>query len=217
MILSGRRWQYNLAKAFRGPTVGIFKLVPRPIAKWLFGLFRWSDSMFGFGIRYLCIHRLAKSCGDKVVIGPGNFIYFPERLELGTNVYINPFCHIQAAGGIKIGDGALIAHQCTLMSGDHRFDIPGKMIFECETLNSPITLEDDVWLGAAVRVMRGVTIGTGSIVGAGAIVTKDIPAGQIAVGMPAKVIRPRFPEESPQQALDQADASRSQSSNTINA
>jgi len=219
--MAGRRWQYNLVRAIRAPLVGVFNLLPAVVATSLFGWFRWSDGMIGHGIRYLCIHRLARSCGEKVIIGPGTFFHFPQRMDLGTNVYINPLCHIQACGDLKIGNGVLIAHQCTIMSGDHRFDVPGKMIFESGGTESPIVLEDDVWLGAGVRVMQGVTIGTGSIVGAGGIVTKDIPPGQIALGVPAKVVRARFPDQSPEKAIAEAEAeaeaSRSQSSNTMSA
>ena len=108
-----------------------------------------------------------------------------RNIHMGKNVFINAGCKFQDQGGIYINDGVLIGHNAVLATINHMED-PEKragMIFQ------PIHIEKNVWLGANVTVLPGVTIGEGSIIAAGAVVTKDVPANMIAAGVPAKVIR----------------------------
>ncbi|MBK1857180.1 hypothetical protein JIN80_02845 [Cerasicoccus arenae] len=78
-----------------------------------------------------------------------------------------------------------------MIAANHIFDDPGKPIHGQGLQQMPIIVEDDVWIGGRVNLTAGVTIGSGSVIGAGSVVTKDIPAGSIAVGIPAKVIKNR--------------------------
>ena len=108
-----------------------------------------------------------------------------RNIHIGNNVFINAGCKFQDQGGIYIEDGVLIGHNAVLATINHMED-PEKragMIFQ------PIHIEKNVWIGANVTVLPGVTIGKGSIIAAGAVVTKDVPANMIAAGVPAKVIR----------------------------
>ncbi len=108
-----------------------------------------------------------------------------KNITIGKDVFINMCCKFQDQGGIIIGDGCLIGHNVILATLNH--DINPKTR---ASLNpAPITLGKNVWLGAGVTVLGGVTIGDNSIVGAGSIVTKDIPPNCIAYGSPCKVIR----------------------------
>ena len=85
---------------------------------------------------------------------------------------------------------------CFVGKQDHTFSTPGKTIWNGERGNNGITVvEDDVWIGTATIIMSGITIGKGSIVAAGSVVTKDIPACEIWGGVPAKKIRNRFKTE----------------------
>lgn len=104
---------------------------------------------------------------------------------MGKNVFINAGCKFQDQGGIYIEDGVLIGHNAVLATINHMEDSEKRagMIFQ------PIHIEKNVWLGANVTVLPGVTIGEGSIIAAGAVVTKDVSANMIAAGVPAKVIR----------------------------
>ena len=113
-------------------------------------------------------------------------IYFGENASFGFN------CHIFAAGDVRIGKNALVAAYTYFVGGDHtanRTDIP--VLFQPRTAKGVI-IGDNVWFGAGVRVLDGVTIGRDAIIGANAVVTKDIPDFAIAVGIPAKVIRNRL-------------------------
>lgn len=112
----------------------------------------------------------------------------PEgTLKIGSGAFINYGTSIGALKHVEIGKECNIGTYCILMDNDfHRLE-PERRKELPESI--PIVLEENVWLGARVIVLRGVTIGTGSVIGAGSIVTKDIPPRSLAVGMPARVIR----------------------------
>lgn len=108
-------------------------------------------------------------------------------IEIGDNSSINPFCVIYGYGGLKIGNSVRIANGVSIVAQNH--SIPAG-IGPLKGINSRgIVIEDNVWLGSRVVVLDGTKIGQGAIVGAGAVVTNDIPSGAIAVGIPARVVR----------------------------
>ncbi len=118
--------------------------------------------------------------------GEGGSVTIGERTE------IQPRCQFSAyKGSIRIGTGALIGPNCAFYPYDHGI-APGKLIGEqpFETRGG-IVVEEDAWLGFGVIVLDGVRVGRGAVVGAGAVVTRDIPDGAIAMGVPARVVRMR--------------------------
>ena len=146
--------------------------------------------------------------GQKIIIGNNFYCYWGVRIEtyschngmkfnpqiiIGNNVSINPDCHIGAINRIEIHDGVLMASRVFITDHFH-----GKINRE-ELLVSPqkrilfakgtVIIKKNAWLGEGVAVMPGVTIGENSVIGANAVVTKDIPDNSIAVGIPAKVIK----------------------------
>jgi len=155
-------------------------------------MFRWSDSSFGFGIRYLCVKRVAQTCGNKMLIFSGCQLHWLENCEFGENISLHDFCYIDAKGGVKIGDNTRIAHNCSIISAQHKFDIPGKTILESGYTQTPIAIGSDVWLGAGAVILQGVTIGDGSVIGANSVVTTDVEPNSIVAGVPAKFIKRRF-------------------------
>lgn len=94
-------------------------------------------------------------------------------------------------GLIKIGNNVRIAPNVMMISANHVFENPDIPIREQGMEVKPITIEDDVWVAGRVNIIAGVTIGKGSVIGAGSVVTKDIPPYSVAVGVPAKVIKER--------------------------
>ena len=104
-----------------------------------------------------------------------------------------------------IGKKVLFGPKPTIISGDHRIDLLGKYIADVtveekfvdgvNVYDQPVVIEDDVWCGANVTILKGVTIGHGSVVAAGAVVTKSFPPYSIIGGIPAKLIKMRFTEE----------------------
>ena len=104
-----------------------------------------------------------------------------------------------------IGKKVLFGPKPTIITGDHRIDIMGKYIADVtvedkfvdgvNVYDQPVVIEDDVWCGANVTILKGVTIGRGSVVAAGAVVTKSFPPYSIIGGIPAKLLKMRFTEE----------------------
>ncbi len=113
-------------------------------------------------------------------------------ISIGQNTIINPYSHIAAAASLYIGEWVLMGSRVSIIDHDHGFsklDTP----ITCQPLSvAPIKIENHVWIGENVVILKGVTIGAYAIIGANSIVTADIPVGGIAVGNPARVIRQRL-------------------------
>jgi len=112
-----------------------------------------------------------------------------ERVKIGMHTHINENVFIQAA---SIGNYVMIGPNVSLLSNSHihkRIDIPMEM--QGMTENTPVVIEDDVWIGRNVIVLPGITIQKGSIIGAGSIVTKNIESYSVMGGIPAKLIKKR--------------------------
>lgn len=109
------------------------------------------------------------------------------NISVGEGFFANFDCVMLDGAPITIGDRVCLGPKVGLYTADHPLDKDVRSTFV--EFSSPITIGDDVWLGAGVTVMPGVTIGSNVVVGAGAVVTKDIPDNVIAVGNPCKVLR----------------------------
>jgi acetyltransferase-like isoleucine patch superfamily enzyme len=107
-------------------------------------------------------------------------------LEIGESVFINYGCSISASQQIRIGDRCNIGTHCMLMDNDFHGIEPDRR--DERPPSAPILLEENVWLGGRVIVLRGVSIGRNSVIGAGSVVTKDIPPNVVAAGVPARVL-----------------------------
>jgi len=108
-----------------------------------------------------------------------------DRSNLGRNITVN--CYLD----VEIGDCALFADDVYISDFDHRFADLTMPIKHQGIVKSRVRIERDVWLGTKVTVCRGVVIGQGTVVGANAVVTRDLPAFSVAVGVPARVIKDR--------------------------
>ena len=109
------------------------------------------------------------------------------NIQLGRNVYANYNLTILDCALVTIGDNVFMAPNVVLSTAGHPVEVAPRIAgWE---FARPITIGDNVWLGAGVLVMPGVTIGAGTTVGAGSVVTRDIPAGVVAVGNPCRVLR----------------------------
>jgi acetyltransferase-like isoleucine patch superfamily enzyme len=132
---------------------------------------------------------------EKAVIWSNKYVHsqvtYKQNLSIGKNSTWNYGCWINAMGKITIGDNVIIGPYCIIHSGNHKFENVNVPIREQGYEKYHTVIEDDCWLGANVIVLPGVHISKGSIIGAGSVVTKDIPQYTIAVGNPAKVIKNR--------------------------
>ncbi|MDO8435045.1 MAG: acyltransferase [Candidatus Binatus sp.] len=112
-------------------------------------------------------------------------------LSYGRNVGIHPYVMIYGHGGAEIGDDIRIATSCVIIPAAHVYVDPSIPIRLQGVTQQGVKIENDVWLGARFTVLDGVTIGHGSVIGAGSVVTCNVPPMSIAVGTPASVIKTR--------------------------
>ncbi len=140
------------------------------------------------GGNYLRKARL-RHLGKGVKISPTAFFKYPEMIQIGDHSFINHLCSVWASPGgpITIGSNVLLGPCTSIISSNHGV-ARGELIRNQPGRDEPISIGDDVWLGANVVVTAGVSIGNGAVVGAGAVVTTDLPAMAICAGVPARVI-----------------------------
>nr|WP_214460427.1 DapH/DapD/GlmU-related protein [Flavihumibacter fluvii] len=110
---------------------------------------------------------------------------FGRFIQIGKNVFINHACSFLDMGGITIEDNVLIGPKVNLITENHPLDPAERSSLICK----PIVIKRNAWIGAAVTLLPGVTIGENAVVAAGAVVTKDVPANTVVGGIPAKHIR----------------------------
>ncbi|MBE9213048.1 acyltransferase [Plectonema cf. radiosum LEGE 06105] len=137
------------------------------------------------------------SIGDGVQIQQGVDIRAlnDTHIKIAENTFIGPYVCIAGSGNIQIGKGCLIAAHSGLFANNHNFTDPFEYIAKQGITRKGIIIEDDCWLGHNVTVIDGVTIGKGCVIGAGSVVTKDIPPYSVAVGTPAKVVKSRIQQK----------------------
>jgi len=125
----------------------------------------------------------------RLEIGSGSTLFMGCWLDcaggvvIGKNSVVNQCCRLDGRGGIKIGDNVSISANVTILTADHDPNSP-----EFSGRTAPVVIEDYVFIGTGAMILKGVRLGAGAIVGAGSIVTRDVPAGEIWAGNPARKI-----------------------------
>ena len=128
---------------------------------------------------------IGKPVGEAFGLFPPFYTDFGKNITVGDHVFINAGCKFQDQGGIFIGDGALIGHGVVLATLNHDLDPEKRQ----QLHPAPIRIGKRVWIGANATVLPGVTVGDDSVVAAGAVVNRDVPAKTVVGGVPAKVIK----------------------------
>lgn len=137
--------------------------------------------------------RRRLTAGPGLRMSPTASLRNGERIVLGRDVHVGERCCLWAGdttGRIVLGDKVLLAPEVFITASNYG-TAPGVPVMDQPKREADVVVGDDVWLGARVVVLPGVTIGDGAVVGAGSVVTKDVPAGAIAVGTPARVVGER--------------------------
>ena len=132
--------------------------------------------------------------GDGVFIGRNTILSCKNgdiHLESGANVGFN--CEIFSASQVSIGRDTLLAAYCYVIGGDHDFSNPSEAVLTQERVSRGVAIGAGAWLGAGAKILDGVTIGDRAVIGAAAVVRDAVPAGAVAVGIPARVIGQREP------------------------
>ncbi len=155
-----------------------------PIGSYPFG--RISNLIRGFLVK-----PLLRKSGKKINIHHGADFSTGNTISVGNNSDLGIDSWIRA--DLTIGDNVMMAVGCTIYGIYHQYDrVDIPMVEQGFQQSRPIFISDDVWIGARVIILGGVHIGKGAIIGAGAVVTKDIPPYAIVAGNPAKIIKFRY-------------------------
>lgn len=133
------------------------------------------------------IRKILCNVGKDVEIIQPFWCDYGYRIRMGNHVFINHNCIILDCANVTFGNYVFIAPNCSFHTAGHPLDVKQRNLGL--EYAYPITVEDNVWIGANVTVLAGVTIGKNSVIGAGSVVNKDIPSDVVAVGNPCKVIR----------------------------
>jgi acetyltransferase-like isoleucine patch superfamily enzyme len=146
------------------------------------------------------MRSLFRKHGKNVTFYPTKSTFSYKNIILGSNVYIGTGAHFSSAiTTITIGNKVMFGPSVSIIGGDHNISCIGKYMYDVKEKlpenDLPVIIEDDVWVGASAIILKGVRIGTGSVVAAGAVVTKNVEPYSIVAGNPARKIKMRFSEE----------------------
>ncbi len=135
--------------------------------------------------------RIARNFGTNVNIEKN--AYFTPDLSIGDNSGVGINCEVH--GPVSIGSDVMMAPEVVIYTSNHKFErMDISMAQQGLTENKPVTIGNDVWIGRRAMIMPGVTVGDGSVIGAGAVVTKEVPPYSVVAGVPAKVLKKRVSE-----------------------
>ncbi len=147
-------------------------------------------------ILMIILKKQFKNYGNNFIFDPfSSFSY--NTISVGNDVYIGPNATFSASvSQIKIGNKVLFGPNVTIMGGDHNIYEKGFYIFDVKEKKPendlPVIIQDDVWIASNVTILKGVEIGTGSVIAAGSLVLNNVPKNTIVGGVPAKVLKNRF-------------------------
>ena len=138
-------------------------------------------------LRDRLLRELLGEVGEGVVVRPPFYCDYGSHISIGARTFVNYDCVLLDVAPIRIGAACQLATRVQLLTATHPVDPePRRLGWESA---APIELGDNVWLGGGAVVCPGVSIGEDTVVGAGAVVTRDLPAGVVATGVPARVVR----------------------------
>ncbi len=153
-----------------------------PSYSFMGGIWKW--------VRYQACKNIFHHCGKNVNVEIGAYFSGGRGIVIGDHSGIGRYCRIN--GKVTIGSNVMMGPHITIYTQNHNFsrtDIP--MINQGFTQEEPVVIADDVWIGSHVIILPGVRVGHGSVIGAGSVVTKDVPAWTVTAGNPAKVVTSR--------------------------
>ena len=132
------------------------------------------------------VNELVNAADGKAVIMPGFFCDYGVNIHLGARAFTNANCVFLDCAEIRIGDNFQAGPGVQLLTPEHPLDAVAR---RGEETARPIIIGDDVWIGGGAIVLAGVTVGDRSVIGAGSVVTRDVPSDVVVVGNPAKIVR----------------------------
>lgn len=152
---------------------------------------KFPHKLGGKYFRKILIKGIVSDCGKNANIHPSVYFGNGSKLILGDNIIVTPNAKIILGSTVTIGNDVQTGPDLLIITNNHNFDDATRPFREQGLSGKPVTIGDDVWIGARVTILPGVKIGKGAVIGAGSVVAKDIDSYGVAVGNPAKVIRYR--------------------------
>jgi acetyltransferase-like isoleucine patch superfamily enzyme len=189
------RFSLKALKRFAGFYKG--RLVHLVVEEYIQWFFRFLPGFLGLIIRGTVYRILLAKFASFPKIYPGVFLTHTYGMKVGKDFGVNTGTLIDARGGLTIGDGVLIGPHVTIVTSHHQHADPNVYMTTVNHVMLPVTIEDDVWLGANVMIRGGITVHKGAVVAAGAVVTKDVESYKIVGGVPARVIGDRRTKNAP--------------------
>jgi maltose O-acetyltransferase len=156
----------------------------RQEAKWLFRLYNKAETE---AERQSLLLLMFEEVGENVLIEPPFYCSYGHHTTFGDDVYMNYNCVILDNNYVRIGNHVMFGPGVQIYTAAH--DLLAEPRNRGIEVAKPITIEDNVWIGGSAVLLPGVTIGRNAVVGAGAVVTRDIPSNSVVAGNPARVIR----------------------------
>ena len=131
--------------------------------------------------------------GKHAIIRPSNMYggTVGEGMRIGNNSSIGPFAYIGCSGFIEIGDNVIMGPRVGIYAENHHFDNIDIPIKEQGVIRGFVKIEDDCWIASNVVILSGVTVGRGSVIASGSVVTKDVPSFSVVAGVPARIVKSR--------------------------
>jgi len=140
----------------------------------------------------LVFHPESIEIGDDVYVGHYTILkgYYRNQMRIGSGCWIGQQCFLHSGGGITIGDNVGIGPGVRILTSSHRLeDGGGRPILHAPLEFAPVEIAEGADIGVGATILPGVKIGRGAQIGAGAVVAEDVPAGAVAAGVPARVLR----------------------------
>lgn len=148
-------------------------------------------------VRELFSELTGRKVDDTFILIPPFYSAYGRDIRVGHKVFINQCCTLYDMGGVDIGDRVMIGPNVNIITTGHPLEVSRRRAY---VEGRPIIIEENVWIATGATILGGVTVGENSVVGAGAVVTKDVPPNSFVAGVPAKVIRSL--EENPGDAAE---------------
>lgn len=163
---------------------GLAKHLPASTSR----LTHWARS-----IRRIICRPLFDHCGQCLNVEQGAYFSTGGGISIGSGSGLGVNCHVH--GPLRIGDNVMMGPEVTILTHTHRIDRTDIPMGKQGSMVSEVVIGDDVWIGMRAIILPGVRIGSGVVIGAGAVVTKDVPDYAVVGGVPARVIRYRKSKE----------------------
>lgn len=186
--MSGRN-SFSRAKGAILLFVKILAVSPDFIRSFVYRASFLSERAIGLLVRYAVNRARCNKVGDACYFAAYTVLKNCSDISIGNRVSIHEFCYLDGIGGIFIGDNVSIAHGCSLITFEHGWEQVDVPIKYNEVIKKHVNIEDDVWIGAGVRILAGSHIESRTIVAAGAVVKGRLDSGWIYGGVPARKLK----------------------------